>query len=63
MPKDVTVQRVCHTARNEKEIRELLEAIWENTAASEETLNTVAEKNKDVYEFEKMLEESAGRQS
>lgn len=57
-PKDVIFQRTCRLARNEKEVRELLEAIWENTAKSEEILNKVAEKNKYVYEFEKVLEES-----
>jgi len=54
--KDVMVQRVCRIAKDEKEVREILEAIWENTAKSEEILNKVAEKKEAVYKFEKMLE-------
>jgi hypothetical protein len=53
----VTVQKVCRTAKDEKEVREVLEAVWENPEKSEEILAKTAEKNKEVYEFEKMLEE------
>ena len=56
VPKDVTVQRICRIARNEKEVRELLENICENSAKSEEILGKIAHKNNEVYEFEKMLE-------
>lgn len=56
VPTDVTVQRVCRIARNEKEVRELLENIWENTAESDKILNIMANKNRDVYDFEKVLD-------
>jgi hypothetical protein len=55
-PKKVTVQRICRIARDEREVREVLEAVWENPGKSEEILAKVAEKNRDVYDFEKMLE-------
>lgn len=57
VPKEFTTQKICRIARDEKEVREVLETIWENPGKSEEILAKVAEKNKDVYEFEKMLEE------
>jgi DNA-binding MarR family transcriptional regulator len=56
IPKETTVQGVCRAAKDEKEVREVLEAIWENPNESGEILSKSAEKNKDIYDFEKMLE-------
>lgn len=56
IPKEVTVQGVCRAAKNEKEAREILSAIWENPDKSNEILAKAVGKNKGVYEFEKMLE-------
>jgi hypothetical protein len=58
VPKGITVQRVCRYAKDEKEIREILEAIWENPEQSREILSKAIDKNREVYEFEKMLENS-----
>jgi hypothetical protein len=55
--KEITVQRICKAAKGEKEVREVLQAIWENPEKSNETLSKMVEKNKDVYDFEKMLED------
>jgi hypothetical protein len=54
--KNVTVQKICRYARNEKEVRKILEKVWENPGNSQDILDNVTEKNKEVYEFEKMLE-------
>jgi len=56
VPKEITVQRICRIAREEKEVREVLEDIWKSPEKSEEILNKIAEKNKKVYDFERMLE-------
>jgi len=56
IPKNVTVQRICRVARDESEVRELLDFIWENPEKSEERLTKLLEKNRDVYEFKKLLE-------
>ena len=53
----VSVQKICRAARNEEEVREILEAVWENPERSEEILVGVMEKNREVYDFEKRLEE------
>ena len=53
----VSVQKICRAARNEEEVREALEAIWKNPDRSEEILADIIEKNKEVYDFEKRLEE------
>jgi len=51
-----TVQRICRIARNEDEVREILEAIWRNPEKDAEILAETASRNKDLYEFERMLE-------
>ena len=54
--KQVTVQKICRIATDEGEVREVLDDIWTKPAKSEEILAKVAEKNKELYEFERMLE-------
>ena len=56
IPKNVTVQRICRVARDENEVRELLDFIWKYPEKSEEMLTKLLEKNRDVFEFEKLLE-------
>ena len=56
IPKEITVQSVCRVAKNEKEVRDVLTAIWEIPEKSGEITAKVAGKNKEVYDFEKMLE-------
>ncbi len=55
--KGVTVQKVCKVAEAEKEVRELLDALWENPEKGEETLTEARERNEEIYQFEKMLEQ------
>jgi hypothetical protein len=54
--KEFTIQKICRIAKNEKEIRDLLEDMWKTPEKSEEILVKTVDKNKEVYEFEKMLE-------
>jgi len=54
--KAVTVQKVCRYARDENEVREILEAIWEEPAKSDEILRRTVLKNQEIYMFEKVLE-------
>ena len=56
--KRVTVQKVCKIARDEEEVRQILDAIWKNPENSEEILVEALQRNKEVYEFEKMLAET-----
>ena len=56
VPKTVTVQKVCRIARDEKEVREVLEDIYSYPEKSDMILAEITEKNKEVYDFEKMLE-------
>ena len=54
-PKNISVQKICKLARDEKEVRDILENIWENPKSSEKILSQISIKNRDVYEFEKCL--------
>lgn len=53
---ELSVQKICRIAKNEQQVREILEKIWEKPENGERILAAYAEKNKDVYEFERMLE-------
>lgn len=54
--KKVTVQKVCTRARNESEVRESLDRIWNDPATSAELLDQLAFKNASLFEFEKALQ-------
>jgi len=56
-PKEATVQKICKVAGDEDDVREILQTIWKNPEKSGEILAKALERNKDVYGFEKMLEE------
>ncbi|MEM3629261.1 MAG: helix-turn-helix domain-containing protein [Candidatus Bathyarchaeia archaeon] len=53
----VSVQKICKVAKDEREVREILENIWDDPKNSEKILENFANKNKSVYEFEKLLEQ------
>lgn len=58
LPKEVTVQGVCRVAKDEKEVRETLTMIWENPKEARALIAQKVSKNRGVYDFEKMLEET-----
>ena len=45
-------------ARDEKEVREILEMLWENPTKGEEVLSGVVQNNMEINVFEKMLKEN-----
>jgi len=55
-PVKVTVQKICKVARNEDEVREILNAVWKSPERAEEILAEVMERNKDIYDFERILQ-------
>jgi hypothetical protein len=52
-----TVERISKLAANEVEVREALDRIWNEPEKSDEILSELMERNKKLYEFERMLEE------
>jgi len=57
-PKATTVQKICKVAKGEGEIRGMLDATWEEPKKGEGILGKAMEGNKDIYKFERTLEES-----
>jgi len=57
----VTIQSICKVAKDEDEVREILESIWRKPIDGEKILSHVVEKNKELYDFERMLEERTRR--
>jgi hypothetical protein len=55
--KQVTVQKICSRARNETEVREVCDKIWNNSTISKELLDQLTVKNSGLFEFEKTLQE------
>jgi len=47
-PMRVTVQKVCKVAEDEKEVRELLDAIWKDPEKGDEMLAEAMEKNEEL---------------
>lgn len=52
----VTVQSICKAARDEKEVREILESIWHKPVNAEVIMTNTIKRNKEMYDFERMLE-------
>jgi hypothetical protein len=53
--KEESAQKICRIARNEADVRKLLEEIWKNPADTKKLLDDAAQKNRDVYDFEIQL--------
>jgi hypothetical protein len=54
----VTIERIVKLAANEAEVRGTLDRMWDEPAKTDDVLSQLMEKNKELYEFERMLEES-----
>jgi Mn-dependent DtxR family transcriptional regulator len=57
--KYVTVQKICKISKNEKQVRELLDQIYRNPEEAKTYLLETREANKELYNFEKILETKA----
>jgi len=55
VPKQVTIQEICRVARNEQEVRALLEEIWEKPRQAEKILQKARQRNQDIYELERAM--------
>ena len=54
---------VCSRARNENEVRETLAKVWGSPTTAKELLAQLANKNADIFEFEKVLEHNVVQQT
>jgi hypothetical protein len=46
-------------AKDENEVRQLLDVIWHRPADAEKTVSEVVSKNDSLYQFERILEQSS----
>ena len=53
--KKVTVQKVCRICRDEKDVREVLDEIWNQPVNAQVVLTQTLTRNNSVFEFEKKL--------
>ena len=56
-PATLSVEKICRTAKDEKEVRQILDLVWKNPASSETLITEANGRNRDLYQFEKTLEE------
>ena len=52
--KSLTVQRICKICKDEKEVREVLDAVW-NKPSKNQVLTEILGRNQKVFEFERAL--------
>jgi len=58
--KKVTAQKVCRVCRDEKQVRETLDEIWEVPEKVKDVLYDLLERNSEVFEFEKRITLKSG---
>ena len=57
--KDVTVQKMCKAAKDERDVRKILDAVWQKPEDAKDILEKAIKTNSSVFKFEEELE-SAG---
>jgi hypothetical protein len=62
VPKDVTVQKICKAARDERDVRRILGAIWDRPEDAKNALNNAIKDNDSVYKFEEELEAASDKE-
>jgi len=53
--KKVTVQKICRACKDEKDVRSVLDEIWEEPLGAPKALAQTLTKNQSVFEFENIL--------
>jgi len=53
--KKVTVQKICRVCKDEKDVRFVLDEVWQNPLKAKEILVKTLDQNQNVFEFEKLL--------
>jgi len=53
--KRITVQKICRVCKDEKDVRFVLDEMWQNPSKAQEFLSGTLSRNQSVFEFEKSL--------
>jgi hypothetical protein len=62
IPKDVTVQKICKAARDERDVRRLLDSIWDKPEDAKNMLSNAIKANDSIYKFEEELESEGDKE-
>lgn len=57
VPKYVAVQKICRASQDEADVRDTLKKIWDAQGGGKEILSDTINRNQEVYDFERILEE------
>lgn len=60
VPREVTVQKICRAARNENDVRKMLDVVWNEPENATKVLSDAITANSDVFKFEEELEGNKG---
>ncbi|MFH0849092.1 MAG: hypothetical protein V1857_06285, partial [archaeon] len=58
----VTIQGVCRAARDENQVREVLESIWQRPTDAEKIVADITRRNEELYRFERTLGQGARKE-
>jgi len=53
--KKLTVQKICRVCKDEKDVRAVLDEIWQNPSKVKDIVTEALNRNYDVFEFEKAI--------
>jgi len=53
----VAAQSICRVSKDERQVREMLDAVWKDALKAQNALSRLASENQKIFDFEKMLEE------
>ena len=53
--KKVTVQKICRACKDEKDVRSVLDDVWNQPSKAQQVLAETMDRNQNVFEFEKTL--------
>ncbi|MEP0826707.1 MAG: hypothetical protein HRF40_14615 [Nitrososphaera sp.] len=56
VPKDTTVQKICKAARDERDVRRMLDTVWDKPEGAKDVVENAMKTNSSVYKFEEELE-------
>jgi len=56
---EITIQAICKAAKDEREVRRTLDAIWNDPLKANEILTSVRNRNMALYQLEKTLQEES----
>jgi hypothetical protein len=57
--KKITVRMICRIARDEKDVRTLMDGVWKTPEKAQEILSEAEQRNQSIYEFERQLEQES----